>query len=709
MRATIRPAAATGALLAALLAPTPVRSDEGMWTLDHLPTQQLQEKYAFTPTAAWVEHVRLGSVRFNDGGSGSFVSPNGLVLTNHHVALGQLQKVSSEKKDFVEHGFFARTAAEEMRCPDLELNVLVSTEDVTARVLAAIQRGAPAKTQNEQRKAEMARIEKESTDRTGLRSDVIELYQGGEYWLYRFKKYMDVRLVMAPEQRAAFYGGDPDNFTYPRHDLDFAFFRVYEKGKPVRSSHYFRWSRAGAKEGELVFVSGHPGATERQLTVKQLEYIRDYELPTQLEKLELRHKAYLAYAARGPEPERRAKDRIFGIENAIKAEIGYLEGLRNPTLLAAKAAAEKDLRARVARDPKPAATAAAWDRIAFAQREKIRRYKESSYRTVFSSRLAGIAVQIVRYVAEVEKPNEKRFEEYRDSALESLRFGLFSPAPIYPDLEEAMLAVVLQESLDKLGPRDPHVRAALGGRTPKEVAHELIAGTRLADVEIRKQLVAGGTKAVETSADPLIAWARQIDPSYRELRKWREDNIQSVEKLEGGRIAQARFAAYGKSAYPDATFTLRLSYGKVAGYSQGTTRVPYKTTFAGLYDRAASFDSQPPFDPSPLEVQRRADVDLYTPLNFVTTNDIIGGNSGSPVLNREAELVGLIFDSNIQGLVGDFVYGDEQARAVAVHSSGILEALRKIYRMGALADEVTGPRAERSTPRAKPRELSARR
>ena len=664
-------------------------ADEGMWTLDNLPLAQIAERYGFTPTPQWVEHVQKASVRFG-GGSGSFVTQDGLVLTNHHVALGQLQKVSSQEKDYVRDGFFARTRAEEMRCPDLELGVLLSFENVTDRVLAAVDAKAADREQNAQRKGAMARIEKESTQRTRLKSEVVELYRGDEYWLYRYKKYTDVRLVMAPEQQAAFYGGDPDNFTYPRHDLDIAFFRIYENGQPVRPEHWLRWSAAGAGDGELVFVSGHPGSTSRLKTVAQLEYERDLEVPARIAMQALRRQAYLDYAARGPEQARRAQDRIFGIENGLKRLRGFLEALNDPRLLEKKRAQEAELRARVGADPAlAAASGGAWDRIAAAEREMARRQREYLYRGLSGAgRLAEIANQIVRYGTEVGKPNEKRFAEYRESALESLKFRLFSPAPIYPDLEEAILAAVLQEALDQLGPDDAFVKAPLGGRRPGEVAHEIVGGTKLADVAFRRQLVAGGRKAVEASSDPLVVWARRLDAPYRELRAWYEDNVESVASLEGRKIAQARFAVYGKSTYPDATGTLRLSYGKVAGYELGSTRVPYKTTFHGLYDRAASFDGRPPFDLPPMVRAQRGDVDLATPLDFVTTNDIVGGNSGSPVVNRAGEVVGVVFDGNIQAFVWDYAYTDEQARTVAVHSRGILEGLRKIYDMDALAGEL---------------------
>ena len=676
--------------LAICLAPA-LKADEGMWTLDNLPLKNLAERYSFSPAPEWLEKVRLASVRFNDGGSGAFVSRGGLVITNHHVALGQLQKMSSEKKDYVKDGFFARRPAEEQSCPDLELNVLVSTQDVTARVLAAIDPKASDAAQNIQRKAEISRIEKESFDKTKLRSDVVELYNGGQYQLYRYKKYTDVRLVMAAEVQAAFFGGDHDNFVFPRHDLDMAFFRVYEDGKPVAPPAYFRWSENGAKDGELVFVSGHPGSTDRLLTLRQLEFKRDQELPTRLEKYARRHAALKEYAARGPEQARRARNRLFGLENGAKAVTGGLAGLRDPKLMAAKKSDEDALRAAVAAKPELAFAAQSWDRLAAVQDKVVARFKDLQYRGAGDSKLAGIAQRLVLYAEETAKPNDKRYEEFRDSNLDSLRFQLFSPAPVYLDMEEVLLALDLKESLDQLGSEHPYMKAALGGKAPQARAPELIAGTGLADPELRRKLAAGGRKAVAASTDPLIVWARGLDGLYRDLRKWSEDEVESVEALEGNRLAKARFAVLGTSTYPDATFTLRLSYGKVAGYEEGTTRVPHKTTFHGLYDRAAAFDNQPPFDLSPLEAARKGDLDLATPLDFVTTNDIIGGNSGSPIFNRQGEYVGLIFDGNIPSLVGRFSYSDERSRAVAVHSAGILEALRKIYRMYTLADELTAP------------------
>ncbi|MDB5299316.1 MAG: dipeptidyl-peptidase 7, partial [Phycisphaerales bacterium] len=468
-------------------------------------------------------------------------------------------------------------------------------------------------------------------------------------------------------------------------------FRVYENDKPVPIEHYFKWSKTGPKEGELVFVTGHPGSTSRLRTVRQLEHERDLAFPTFLKSLARRRKAYSQYAARGPEQARQAQDRLFGIDNGLKAVGGELEGLQDAKLFDRLHGAEDALRQRVALDKSLAKEhGGAWERIASVQDKLARRHKEMSFRPLRGSRLADLARTIVRYVVEVKKPNEKRYEEFRDSALESLHHRLFSPAPVYPEMEEHVLADVLAEAAEELGSDDKLVKLALGGKSPQRAAHELISGTKLADPKFRRRLIEGGREAVESSKDPLIAWARRLDPMWREIRKWYEDQVQSVEASEGNRIARARFALLGRGTYPDATFTLRLSYGRVEGYELGTTKVPYKTTFYGLFDRAASFDNRPPFNLARTVARRRNKIRMETPVNFVSTNDIIGGNSGSPVFNRKAEYVGLIFDGNIQGLVWRYAYTDDVARAVAVHSRGIVEALRAIYQMDDLAGELMG-------------------
>lgn len=679
---------------------SPVWADEGMWTFDNPPLKQLKEKYNFTPTQEWLDHVRLSSVRFNDGGSGSFVSPNGLVITNHHVAAGQLQKLSSAKKDYIKDGFYAKTQAEEIKLTDLELNVLMSMENVTARVQGAVKAGASEADALAARKAEIARIEKESTDATKLRSDVVPLYQGGEYWLYRYKKYTDVRLVIAPEKQAAFFGGDPDNFTYPRYDLDFTLLRVYENNKPIDTSkHYLKWNTNGAGNNELVFVSGHPGSTQRSLTVAQLEFQRDLRYPAILNMLKRRLAVLRSYSAQGTEQARQANELLFSLENAQKAYAGQYDGLRDKTLIEKKQKDEAEFRALVEKNPEwKAAYGSAWDEIAKAEQQRREMYKQLRYRnlgTSFSD-LYKLASAVVRYVNEVKKPDAEREDGFHDAQLESLKLELFSPAPIYPQLEEKLIADALEESSEVLGPDDPFIKAALNGRSPTEAAKQITSGTKVGDPAFRKSLVEGGESAVNSSSDPMIVLARNLDPMTRDLEKRFDDQIQSILTAAGEKIGKARFAAYGKTAYPDATFTLRLSYGTVKSYPMNGTIAPPQTTFYGLYDRAYSFGVKAPFDVPSRFIERKEKLDLKTPLNFVTTNDIIGGNSGSPVINRNAEFVGIVFDGNIESLVGNFVYDERANRTVAVHSAAIIEALRKLYDAGAVADELEGKAARRA-------------
>lgn len=671
----------------------PARADEGVWTLDHLPLQALRQDHGFTPGAGWVEHLQQACVAF-PGGSGAFVSEDGLVITNHHVARGQIQKLSTPEHDYMRDGFFARTQAEEVKCADLELRVLMSMQDVTARVRAAVDAKAAPKAQAAQRRAVLAQLEEDYGARTGLQCRSVELYRGGEFWLYGYKKYTDVRLVMAPEGRAAFFGGDWDNFTFPRHDLDIAFLRVYEDGQPAKPAHWFRWGANGPRENELVFVGGNPGTTNRLLTVAQLEYLRDFQHPVRLAIQERRIAALRAYAATGPEPARRSLDRILALSNNLKRQRGFLDVLRDPAVMEQKRRDEAELKRRtLARAQTAAATRGAWERIAAAQREMQRRHREYLYRDLGrSATLVDLATQIVRYVTETAKPNEIRFPEFRETQIETQRFRMFSPAPVHTDVDAVVLATLLADAREALGPADPWVKLALGGREPAEVAKDLTGGTRLGDVAFRRRLVEGGAAAVAASDDPLIAWVRSLEPLYRELRAWHEEQVETVQSQEAGRIARARFALDGKSIYPDATGTLRLSYGTVKGYEENSTRVPWKTTFHGLFDRAATFDGRAPFDLPERVAQARDRLDLATPFNFVSTCDIIGGNSGSPVLNRDLEFVGIVFDGNIASFRWDYDYDDTRARCVSVHSAGILEALRKIYRMDRLADELTGGR-----------------
>lgn len=682
-----RPIAVIGALgLGACFA---AFSDEGMWTFDNPPVKQLKEKYNFVPTQAWLDHVRLASARLNDGGSGAFVSPHGLLLTNHHVARGQLQKDSTAAHDYIKNGFYARTENEEMKAPDLEVDVLVSMENVTNQVVSAVRQAKGEQEEFAARKAVIAKIERDSLEKTHLRSDVVTLYQGGEYWLYRCKKYTDVRIVFAPEQQIAYFGGDFDNFTYPRYDVDIAFFRVYENGKPIETKDYFKWNSKGAANNELVFVSGNPGDSDRLDTMSQILMQRDVDLPLDLTVLKSRIAVLEKYSAMGPEQSRQAGSLIFDLANSLKAIDGMEKGLLEKNLIAKKQREEDDFKSKVMSDPKLEPYSQAWETIANALTKARTRAKEHTFRHL-SSKLASLATTIVDYVAEIKKPDGERLPGFHISQLDSLKFELYSPSPIYPAMEEARLAGSLTLSREQLGRDDPFIKTVLDGSSPDEVAKELVENTKLADPEFRKKLIEGGQNAVDQSTDSMIKMARALDPMNREMIKWFEDNVESVVQQAGEQLGKARFAVYGKSTYPDATFTLRLSYGTMKGYPMNGTKAPYKTTLYGLYDRAASFDYEAPFNLPDRYKTGRQKLDLTTPMNFVTTDDILGGNSGSPVINRAGEIVGVIFDGNIESLAGDYVYEEEVNRAVAVHTAVIIETLRNLFGAGKLADEIEG-------------------
>jgi hypothetical protein len=668
-----------------------MHADEGMWLYNDPPRKLLKERYNFDATDAWLEHVQKSSVRFNSGGSGEFISEDGLILSNHHVGADTLQKVSTKEKDYLKHGFYAKTLAEEIKAPDLELNVLMSIEDVTARVNGALKPNATDEEAFKQRRAVIAEIEKESKDKTGLRSDVVTLYQGGRYHLYRFKRYTDVRVVFAPEQQIAFYGGDPDNFEYPRFDLDVCFFRAYENGQPAKIQHYLKWSEAGTKDGDLVFVSGHPGRTSRLLTTPELEYLRDYRLPKTLQRLFRSEVVLMSYSVRSQENARRAKDDLFSVQNSRKALKGELAGLLDPKLIEKKAASEKALRERIAARDDLKETLAAFDRIAAAQKviaENARIYNMLEGAGAFHSELFGIARTLLRNAEERPKPNGERLREFSEAGRESLELGLFSDKPIFDDLEELELTDSLTFFIEEMGATNPLVQQVLAGKSPSGRATELIKGTKVKDVAFRKKLYEGGTSAVDAANDPMIALAWLIDEPARSVRKIIETQSEAKQQAHA-KISKARFALEGTSNYPDATFTLRLAFGTVKGYEEGGQKIPPHTTFAGLYERAKEQDNRPPFDLPKIWVDRKSKLDLKTPFNFVSTADIIGGNSGSPVVNRDGEFVGIIFDGNIQSLVLDFIYTDEIARAVSVDSRGIIEALRKVYRADKLVSELT--------------------
>jgi hypothetical protein len=684
--------------LCVLLAPAS-RADEGMWLFNNPPLKVLQEKYHFQPTAAWLEHVQKSSVRFDNGGSGSFVSPDGLVMTNHHVGADCLGKISTKDKNYVATGFEAKSNADEPKCSDLELNVLMSIEDVTARVAGAVRSGMDAASAEKARRAEINNIEKDSRDKTGLRSDVVTLYNGGQYHLYRYKQYTDVRLVFAPQKAIAFFGGDPDNFEYPRYDLDICFFRVYENDKPVHADNYLKWSASGATEGELIFVSGHPGRTERGDTVAHILYQRDYTVPGVLNLLRRREVLLDNYSERSAENARRAEDELFGIKNSRKAYLGILAGLQDPAILGKIRDSEKELRDAVAKDPRLSESYGdAWDRVAATIKSVIKIRDEYNLFGIgpqrraqsFNSDLFDIAIKLVRLAEETSKPNGERLREYSEAGLDSLKLQLFSDAPIYEDLETVQLADSLGMMAEVMGEENEIVRMVLAGKSPRERAAELIHGTALKDVAVRKRLADGGRKAIQDSNDPMIQLARQIDPESRRIRQSFEQQVDEPQRQAYGKIANARFAVYGSSLYPDATFTLRLAFGEAKGYNEGGEKIPWATTLGGTYEHAAAHNNKDPFELPKMWNERKSQLRLLTPYNFVSTADIIGGNSGSPVINRQGELVGIIFDGNLQSLVLDYTYTDKEARAVAVHSAGILEALRKVYSANRLVTELTG-------------------
>ncbi len=685
------------ALLAALFATQTLSftafADEGMWPINNVPRAEIKRKYNFEVTDAWLKKVQMSAVRFNNGGSGSFVSPDGLVLTNYHIVEDFVGELSTPQKDYAKEGFAARTRADEMKIPSLELNVLMSVEDVTDKVNASVKADMAASDAFAARRVAISGIEADSLKATGLRSDVVTLYQGGQYNLYRYKKYTDVRMVFVPEFQAAFFGGDPDNFNFPRFNLDMALVRVYENDKPVRVENYLKWSEKGVKENDLVFVVGHPGSTSRLNTVAHLESSRDVSIPLLSRMLERREAMLKKYMAMGEEQTRQAQNELNSIQNSLKVYRGQVAGLQDKTLIARKQQSEDALRKSIAADPKRQKEYGdAWDAIAKAHKGYASYAKERRFIDLaggFNTTLFGIARTLVRLAAESGKPNPERLPEFTDARLASLELGLYSTAPIHTDFEKLKLADSLAFMVEVFGANDPLVKRVLEGKTPEARAAELIDGTKLKDPAFRKQLAAGGVKAIEESTDPMIVLARSIDQEARDVRQRYENEVIGVERTSYSKIARALFETEGTKLYPDATFTLRLSYGAVKGYMENGKKVEPFTTFGGLYERSTKFNEKFPYNLAPRWTEKKSALSLKTPYNFVSSNDIIGGNSGSPTINKEGELVGLIFDGNIQSLVGNFYYDEAVNRAISVDSRGMLEVLRKVFDAKEIADELT--------------------
>jgi hypothetical protein len=688
--------AAGAALVLTMLTTTPTYGDEGMWLFNAPPLKILKERHGFAPDQAWLDHVRLSSVRFNSGGSGSFVSPDGLVMTNHHVGADDLQKLSTAEKNYLRDGFHARTHAEELKCKGLELNVLQSIKDVTAEVTGAVTPDLKPEDALKARQAKIAEIEKANFDaEKGIRADVVTLFAGGAYHLYVFKKYTDIRLVFAPEKQIAFFGGDPDNFEYPRFDLDVCFFRVYENDKPLKCEHHLKWSANGSKENELIFVSGHPGRTNRQNTMAELEYLRDTGYPLQMQRLNRLEVLLGAWVERSEANRQKGEDELFGIQNSRKARIGGLQGLLDPSIMARKRENEERLRKFIQGNSNEEIrkAEAAFGTIAAAEQVRAKLIRDVNLfenGTAFNSALFGIAKTLLRAGDEKSKPAGERLREFADARLPSLEHALFSDEPIYEDFEVLKLADSLTMLATAYGADHELVKQILAGKSPQERAFQLVSGTKVKDVDFRKKLYNGGASTVKEAQDPMIELARLVDAKARELRKEFETKVDEPKRQAYAALAKARFAMDGATTYPDATFTLRLAFGTVKGYKELGKDVPPFTTMAGLYERSKEQGNRGPFELPARWAQKKESIDLKTPFNFVATADIIGGNSGSPVINQAGEVVGLIFDGNIQSLVLDFTYTDEVARAVSVDSRAIVEALRKVYEANDLVNELTG-------------------
>lgn len=651
------------------------KADEGMWLFNDLPRELLKQKYGFEPTQEWADHLMKSCVRFNVGGSASFISSSGLVLTNHHVGSDTLYKLSTPERNIMDVGFLASSPDQELKAPDLELNQLVNIKDVTAEVKGSVTTDMTTEQAVAARRAVIAKIEKAELDATGLKSTVTTLYGGGRYHLYQYKKYTDVRLVWAPETAIAFFGGDADNFEYPRYCLDACIFRVYENEKPAKIEHFLKWSANGPEENDVAFVSGNPGRTSRIYTMDAIKYQRDLYLPYVMNLLRRQEILLQQYGLRGTEQTRRARDELFGVQNSRKARLGMLAGLQAPQVLADKAAEEKSLLAAVNADHKLKPLASAWQTISETTKKRADLLGKG---VSINSQLFGIALELVQMAEEDQKPSGERLPQYADAGRESLLQQLYSEAPIYLDLEQVLLADSIAKTLEQRGFDDPLCQQILEGKSPSDRAAELIAGTNLLNVENRKKLAAEGISGINQSTDAMILLAKIVDPEIRRIRAI-TDQLDEQDKQAYANISEARFAIQGTSVYPDATFTLRLAFGPVIGYEQDGKAIPAWTNIGGAFTHETSHAGQTDYVLPESWKKAESSLNKATPFNFVSTADIIGGNSGSPVVNRAGELVGLIFDGNVQSLSGNYVYTDKQARSVSVHSSAIREALQVVY------------------------------
>jgi hypothetical protein len=683
----------TPALIVLLLwmaSPLLLGADEGMWTFNNFPSRTVEAKYGYAPLPQWLNHIRLSSLRIAEGCSASFISPHGLVMTNHHCVLECVQQLSTSVQNFVQNGFIAQAEAEEKKCPVFELDQLIDISDVTADVQGAIagKTGAAAVAALHAKEAD---LEKGCGSNPATLCQVVSLYEGGVYDLYRYQKYTDVRLVFAPEMSVAQFGGDPDNFNFPRFDFDIGLVRVYEEGHPISSPDYLKWSVNGSKSGELVFVSGNPGGTSRQLTVAQLAFERDTALPSLIPAISERRGLLERFVTESPDSAREGDEALFFDENTYKVLFGREQALLDPGFFATKVSEEQRLRNALDANPQLAANRTAWDEIAQLQKVRANDFDEAFTTALFRySGLLSDAIELVRSADQRMLPNGERLPGYTDQALVGIQHNLAAPVPMFKDMEELELRWIFSEARRRLGVGDPLVIKMLGKESPRQLASRLVSSTQLDRVGLREDLYKGGESAIEASTDPMIVFVRGIEPDLLAFIKQAEAQIDAPTRAAAEHIAKARFAIYGTSVYPDATFTLRLSYGAVKSFTdaRGQTVQPY-TTMAGLFERATG---APPFNLPHSWLEAKPSLDLSTPMNLCTTNDIIGGNSGSPLINENGEIVGLIFDGNIFSIGGDYGYDAVNNRAVAVDSRALLEGLSKVYHLTRIVEEIHSAR-----------------
>ena len=667
------------------------QADEGMWTYDNFPSAKMHEKYGWAPDAAWLTHARLASVRLAQGCSASLVSPDGLVMTNHHCARECVSDLADAKHDYIATGFYARTAAEEKKCPELEANQLVQITDVTKEMDAATA-GKSGHDFHEAERMAKAKIESACGTAADVRCQVVTLYEGGVYDLYKYKRYQDIRVVFAPEESIAFFGGDPDNFTFPRYDLDCAFVRIYDNGRPLRTNDFLKFATAGVKDGDIALISGNPGGTDRGDTLAELRFTRDAAQPFILGLFSELRGVLNEFGTKGAEEARTSNTMRFLIENSLKAYKGRQLALVEGSLMADKQHAEEELRKKVAADKRLASgTAGAWDAIAAAMKHDRDIYVRNALLERFPPRFSPVlahAIALNRYAAEINKPDGQRLEEYTEANFPALKQEIISPAPIHKELEKTALAWWLTKVREYLGTSDADVKALLGKQSPDEIAAALINATKLTSAQLRADLLKGGKKSIDAFHDPLMDFARKLDGPARAVRTDYEDTVKAVITKNSALIAKARFSLYGRNTYPDATFTLRLTYGAVAGYQENGRRVEPVTNFAGAYAHANGRD---PFKLPASWLTAEKSVSPNTNLDFASTDDIIGGNSGSPVIGRNGEAIGLVFDGNIESLGGDFGYDGQVNRAIAVDVTGITEALKNVYHADRLVKELAPP------------------